>query len=123
VLQTLAQTTLSRKLGISQQWIGELVSRLEREEWIEHYSPKLSNGANGSTIFRVGRMLKRLLVMRAKSKQRKSSTPKPAKCHWHFSPRELEKDILSIQQRENENSKPETLSRIPLLGAWIDRGT
>ena len=28
---TLAQTTLSQKLGISRQWVGELVGRLERE--------------------------------------------------------------------------------------------
>ena len=120
---TLAQTTLSKKLGISRQWIGELVSRLEREGWLEHSSLKLPDGTNSSTIFRAGRMLKRLLVMLAKSKQRKSPIPKPAKCHWHFFPRELEKNILSIQQRESKNPKPETLSRIPLLKAWIARGT
>ena len=63
---TLAQTTLSKKLGISRQWIGELVSRLEREGWLEHSSLKLPDGTNSSTIFRAGRMLKRLLVMLSK---------------------------------------------------------
>jgi DNA-binding Lrp family transcriptional regulator len=119
---TLAQTTLSRKLGISRQWIGELVSRLDREGWIEHFSLKLPDGTNGSTIFRVGRMLKRLLVMLAKSKQRKSPVPKPAKNTWHFSPRELEKRTLYIQQRESQAPKPETLIRVPLLKAWLGRG-
>jgi hypothetical protein len=119
---TLAQTTLSKKLGISRQWIGELVSRLEREGWIEHYSPKLPDGTNGSTIFRVGRMFKRLLVMLAKSNQRKTSVFKPAKNTWHFSPRELEKRTLSIQQRGTQGPKLETLSRIPLLKAWLGRG-
>jgi hypothetical protein len=120
---TLAQTTLSKKLGISRQWIGELVARLSAAGWIEHHSTKLPDGTNSSSVWRVGRMLKRLLVMLAKSKQRKSPIPKPAKNTWHFSPRKLEKDILSIQQRERENPKPETLSRIPLLTAWIARGT
>src|SRR5882724_3349971 len=59
---TLAQTTLAKKLGMSRQWIGELVHRLEAAGWIEHYSPTLPDGTNGSTIFRVGRQLKRLLV-------------------------------------------------------------
>jgi len=52
---TLAQTTLAKKLGMSRQWIGELVHRLEAAGWIEHYSPTLPDGTNGSTIFRVGR--------------------------------------------------------------------
>jgi hypothetical protein len=120
---TLAQTTLAKKLGISRQWVGELVSRLEKAGWVEHASQKLPDGTNSSTIFRAGRMLKRLLVMLAKSRQRKSPIPKPAKSTWHFSPKKLEKDILSIQQRESKNPKPETLSRIPLLKAWIARGT
>src|SRR5215470_620613 len=51
---TLAQTTLSKRLGISRQWIGELITRLEREGWLEHYSPKLPDGTNGSTIWRIG---------------------------------------------------------------------
>src|SRR4026207_1649501 len=74
---TLAQTTLSKKLGISRQWIGELVGRLAREGWLEHYSPKLPDGTNGSTIFRVGRMFKRLLVMLVRSNQCKTSVFKP----------------------------------------------
>jgi len=60
---TLAQTTLSKKLGISRQWVGELVSRLERAGWVEHASQKLPDGTNGSTLWRIGCQLKRLLVM------------------------------------------------------------
>ena len=71
---TLAQTTLRWKLGISRQWVGELVKRLEREGWLEHFSPKLPDGTNSSTIFRAGRKLKRLLVMHTKSRHRKSPT-------------------------------------------------
>src|SRR6476659_6436951 len=85
---TLAQTTLSKKLGISRQWIGELVSRLEREGWLEHSSLKLPDGTNSSTIFRAGRMLKRLLVMLSKSRRGEKRESTPAKGTWQFSPRE-----------------------------------
>src|SRR5262249_17262035 len=73
----LAQTTVREKLGISRQWIGELVGRLERAGWIEYTSSKLPDGTNSSCVWRVGRQLKRLLVMLSKSWQRKTSTGKP----------------------------------------------
>jgi len=99
---TLAQTTLSKKLSISRQWVGELVSRLDREGWIEHSSEKLPDGTNGSTVWRAGRMLKRLLVMLLKSRQRKTPVSKPAKSRWHFSPRELEKrSFLSSARKKS----------------------
>ena len=119
---TLAQTTLSTKLGISRQWIGELVGRLERAGWLEHTSLKLPDGTNSSTVFRAGRMLKRLLVMLAKSNQRKTSVFKPAKCHWHFSPLKREKEILSLLSNEQELPSPHLLEKIPLLGQWLTRG-
>jgi Mn-dependent DtxR family transcriptional regulator len=119
---TLAQTTLSKKLGISRQWIGELVSRLEQTGWIIHHSEKLPDGTNGSTIWRVGRMLKRLLVMLSKSGQRKTLASKPAKSTWHFSPRKLEKEFSLILEKEKTPPRPETLGRIPLLKAWLQRG-
>jgi DNA-binding Lrp family transcriptional regulator len=120
---TLAQTTLSKKLGISRQWIGELVSRLEREGWLEHSSLKLPNGTNSSTIFRAGRMLKRLLVMLSKSRRGENRGNKPAKGTWHFSPRELEKRILSIRSKEKEPPRSEVLARIPMLKRWLERGS
>src|SRR5215212_400226 len=68
---TLAQTTLSEKLGISRQWIGELVGMLER-----------------------------LLVMLSKSRQRKTLVNKPAKSTWQFSPSIEDKRILLILKKE-----------------------
>jgi DNA-binding Lrp family transcriptional regulator len=119
---TLAQTTLSKKLGISRQWIGELVARLSAAGWIEHHSTKLPNGTNSSSVWRVGRMLKRLLVMLSKSRQHKTPAPKPAKSTWHFSPRKLEKTLSSIQEKETQAPKLETLSCVPLLKVWLQRG-
>jgi hypothetical protein len=68
---TLAQDTLARKLGLSRQWIGELLARLQEAGWIEYYSPRTPDGLNASTIYRIGRQLKRLLVMLTKSRQKK----------------------------------------------------
>src|SRR4029453_14665840 len=119
---TLAQTTLSKKLGISRQWIGELVARLSAAGWIEYHSSKLPSGTNSSSVWRVGRMLKRLLVMLSKSRQRKTSAIKPAKSTWHFSPRKLEKEISFILEKEKTLPRPDTLGRIPLLKAWLQRG-
>ena len=39
---TLAQTTLAHKLGISRQWVGTLVQRLEETGWLIHTSEKLA---------------------------------------------------------------------------------
>src|SRR5215204_2372105 len=119
---SLAQTTLARKLGISRQWVGTLVQRLEAEGWLEHFSPTLADGTNGSTVWRVGRLLKRLLIMLTKSNRRKTPMPKPAKSTWHFSPLRREKEILSLLQREKEPPSETILARIPLLRTWLVRG-
>jgi hypothetical protein len=60
---TLAQGTLARKLGLSRQWVGILLDRLQGAGWIKYTAPVLDDGMRRSTIFRVGRQLKRLLVM------------------------------------------------------------
>jgi DNA-binding Lrp family transcriptional regulator len=118
----LAQTTLARKLGLSRQWVGILVQRLENAGWIEHYSPVLPDGTNGSTVWRIGRQLKRLLVMLSKSRRGKKPVIKPAKSTWRFSPTPVEKTLLSIQEKENQPPNPALLERIPLLRRWMDRG-
>jgi hypothetical protein len=118
----LAQTTLARKLGLSRQWIGELVQRLESAGWIEHYAPVLPDGTNGSTIFRIGRQLKRLLVMLAKTRRGKKPAITPAKSAWRFSPTDVEKRLLSIREKENEPPRAALLARIPLLKTWLERG-
>jgi DNA-binding Lrp family transcriptional regulator len=119
---TLAQTTLAKKLGMSRQWVGELVQRLEATGWIEHHSPVLPDGTNGSTMFRIGRQLKRLVVMLSKSPRGKRPTTSPAKSSWHFSPLHGEKTLLAIHTKENEPPKPEVLARMPLLKQWLQRG-
>jgi hypothetical protein len=117
-----AQTSLAKKLGISRQWVGELTHRLAAQGWLTYSSEKLPDGTNGSTIWRIGRMFKRLLVTLAKSKQRKNPTKTVAKCTWHFSPLRREKEIQTILAREKEPPKPEILAKMPLLREWLLRG-
>jgi hypothetical protein len=119
---SLAQTTLARKLGISRQWVGTLVQRLEETGWLIHTSEKLPDGTNGSTTWRIGRMFKRLLIMLTKSKRRKTPIPKPAKSTWHFSPLRREKERLSILEKEKALPSPSLIAKIPLLRTWLNRG-
>jgi len=120
---TQAQTTLSKKLGISRQWVGELVSRLERAGWVEHASQKLPDGTNGSTLWRIGCQLKRLLVMLSKSRRGEKRGNPPAKSTWHFSPLiKREKEILPLLSKEQELPSLHLLEKIPLLGQWLTRG-
>jgi hypothetical protein len=67
-------------------------------------------------------MLKRLLVMLSKSRQRKLPIKSDAKSTWHFSPLRREKKILELLAWENKPPKPEILERIPLLKVWLGRG-
>jgi DNA-binding Lrp family transcriptional regulator len=119
---TLAQGTIAWKLGLSRQWVGELLDRLQDASWIELYAPVLDDGMRGSTIFRVGRQLKRLLVMLLKSKRRKTPARSDANKAWQFSPSKEEKRHLQILEQENTPPKPEILKRIPLLKQWLERG-
>jgi hypothetical protein len=119
---TLAQGTLAHKLGLSRQWVGELLDRLQAAGWIEYYAPVLEDGMRGSTIFRVGRQLRRLLVMLLKSKRRKTPTKSDVNRAWQFSPTDVEKRQRTIREQETTPPKPELLRRIPLLKAWLERG-
>jgi hypothetical protein len=119
---TLAQGTLARKLGLSRTWVNILVGRLKEAGWIDYYAPALLDGTRASSIFRVGNTLKRLLVMLAKAKPKKTRAKHPVKEAWQFSPTPVEKKILSLLAKENEPPKPHLLAKVPLLGRWLERG-
>lgn len=119
---TLAQTTLARKLGISRQWVGVLLDRLQAAGWIEYGAPWVGPGMRGSTSYRIGRTLKRLLVMLTKSRRGKKPAKPVAQSSWQFSPTKVEKKLLLIQGKENQPPSPALLARIPLLRTWLSRG-
>jgi hypothetical protein len=118
---TLAQTTLARKLGLSRQWVGILLARLQAAGWVEFYAPTLPDGTNGSTIFRPGRQLKRLLITLLKSRRAKRPATEPAKTRWHFLPSSEEKKINLIRQKEKEPPPERVLVKMPLLRTWLKR--
>jgi len=118
----LAQTTLANKLDLSRQWVGELVGRLRDAGWIDYYSPKLGDGTNGSTVFRIGPQLKRLLITLIKSRPIKKPMKSAANNRWQFSPSKEEKKPMLTHERENRPLEPQTLDRIPLLRQWLERG-
>src|SRR5262245_21206064 len=88
---TFAQTSIARKLGMSRQWVGELLGRLQDEGWVEYYAPTLATGMKGSTIFRIGRQLKRVLIMLRKAKREKRLRNSDVKENFQFSPSLAEK--------------------------------
>jgi len=119
---TLAQTTLARKLGLSRQWVGILIGRLQEAGWLECHAPILDGGMRGSTIFRVGRQLKCVLIKLVKVRPGKTPRKSDAQPRWHFSPSKREKEQEKILKREQEPPSPALLRKIPLLGIWITRG-
>jgi len=120
---TLAQGTLAGKLGLSRQWVGILLERLQAAGWLEYRAPVLEGGMRGSTIFRVGNTLKRLLIMLAKARlKRKKRVRSDVNSAWQFSRSEQEKRLLALHAKENEPPPPHVLAKIPLLGRWLGRG-
>jgi len=119
---TLAQTTLARKLGLSRQWIGILLDRLQEAGWLECYAPRLATGMHGSTIFRAGRQLKRVLIALAKGRGRKTPKKSAANHGWRFSPTNVEKPQFLFHHREQQLPSAEILARMPLLRHWLERG-
>jgi hypothetical protein len=102
--------------------VGILLDRLQAAGWIEYYAPVLPDGMRGSTIFRVGCQLKRLLVMLLKSRKRKTPTKSDANRTWRFSPTSVEKRQRTILDKENTPPRPTLLQKIPLLKQWLERG-
>jgi hypothetical protein len=65
---------LAATLDLSREWTCKLIGRLRDTGWIQTSAPRRPDGTQEITIFRPGRMLKRLLVMLLKSKQRRPSS-------------------------------------------------
>jgi hypothetical protein len=65
-----SHSALADACDLSREWTCTLIGRLRQAGWIETHAPRLPDGKQEVTTFRAGRMLKRLLVMLMKSRQR-----------------------------------------------------
>ncbi len=124
---TQAQTTIASKLQLSSKWVGVLTARLEEQGWIEHYSPKLPDGMNGSTRWRAGRQLKRLIISIAKShlkqekRRAKAEKSVPNRTSYFF-PISSKLKNLSYPHTKKTEAIPAAITREPLLKQWMNRG-
>jgi hypothetical protein len=66
-----SHAALADSLDLSREWTCKLIARLREAGWITTEARRLPDGKQEVTIFRAGQMLKRLLVMLLKSRQRK----------------------------------------------------
>jgi len=65
-----SHAAIAESLDLSREWTCKLIGRLREAGWIKTHAPRLPDGKQEITIFRPGRMLKRLLVMLLRSRQR-----------------------------------------------------
>src|SRR5215208_8148440 len=65
-----SHAALADSLDLSREWTCKLIARLREAGWITTEARRLPDGKQEITIFRPGAMLKRLLVMLLKSRQR-----------------------------------------------------
>ena len=65
-----SHAALAAHLGLSRQWTCVLIARLRDAGWITTEAPRLPDGKQEITTFKPGQLLKRLLVMLLKARQR-----------------------------------------------------
>ena len=109
------------KLELSRQWTGILADRLALRAGLSTTAANCQTARTGFSVANRA-MLKRLLVMLSKSRRGEKRESRPAKPTWHFSPREVEKKILSLLAKEKEPPRQRLLARIPMLKRWLERG-
>jgi hypothetical protein len=65
-----SHAALAATVDLSRPWTSELISRLRDAGWLRSSAPRLPDGTQEISTFRPGPLMKRLLVMLLKSKQR-----------------------------------------------------
>jgi hypothetical protein len=65
-----SHAAIADSLDLSREWTCKLIGRLREAGWLQTHAPRLPDGKQEITIFSPGRMLKRLLVMLLRSRQR-----------------------------------------------------
>jgi hypothetical protein len=130
--------SLADKLLLSREWTCKMVGRLRETRWLKTIALRLPDGKQEVTLFRPGKMLKRLLVMLMRSSQRPRRSSRvndpsqtfPKKEEGEkkplLSPHERKRRmLLLLKEDEERQNKPPTDQKIashPILGRWIERG-
>jgi hypothetical protein len=66
-----SHASLAVDLDLSRPWTCHLIAVLREAGWLETSAPRLPDGKQEITIFRPGKMLKRVLVMLIKSREKR----------------------------------------------------
>jgi hypothetical protein len=120
-----SHASLGAELGLSREWTCKLGQRLRDAGWIDYCALRLPDGTFEIGVFSAGRQLKRLLCMllgyrKPKYRVNDFSHSSP------LSQKEREKIFSAARKRqiEREHQPPsqDTLSKLPLLKAWLERG-
>ena len=98
--------TVADKLGLSRYWAGILIHRLADAGWIEIHSSWTGERMKSSTIFRAGRMLKRLVfhLLAARRKEKHHSKDAKNTCQFLLG-------ILRIREKKEEHQFQERAER------------
>jgi hypothetical protein len=120
-----SHASLGAELGLSREWTCKLGRRLQESGWLEYRALRLPDGTFEIGLFSAGRQLKRLLCMLAGYRKPKHRV-NDFSHSFPLSQKEREKIFSTAkkQQSEREHRSPgqDTLSRLPLLKAWLERG-
>jgi hypothetical protein len=67
-----SQSALAKDLGVSRQWVNELIQRLVTAGWLSYHAPRLPDGHFEIGFFKIGPQLQRLLCALLGSQRSKS---------------------------------------------------
>src|SRR5262249_41633824 len=121
-----SHASLGAELGLSREWVCKLCQRLQDAGWIAYRALRLSDGKFEVGVFSAGRHLKRLFCMLLgyRKPQRRVNTLSPSSPLLKTE-REKNLSLACKKQLELERKPPSEalLGKIPLLKAWLTRGS
>jgi hypothetical protein len=93
-----SHAALGDALDLSREWTCTLIGRLRETGWIRTEARRLPNGTQEVTIFRAGRMLKRLLMMLVCARQRQPASRVNDSSQKFPTPEQVERNKHFLQQ-------------------------
>jgi hypothetical protein len=121
-----SHASLGAELGLSREWTCKLAGRLQSAGWLHYRALRLPDGTFEVGRFSVGRTLKRLLCM-LRGYRKPQHHVNARSSSFPLLQKERERIFSSIRkktlEREQEPPRQATLSKIPLLKAWLKRGS